>query len=76
MTAYLQQDSFVFSGLKTHTQLAEARSYLLNEQGHIRPYRDFQEKVSKLNKRYNKNYLEAEYEYAIQSAQSIEAWEN
>lgn len=75
MTAYLQQDSFVFSGLKTHTQLAEARSYLLNEQGHIRPYQDFEEKVTKLNKRYNKNYLEAEYEYAVQSAQSVEAWE-
>ncbi len=75
MTSYLQQDSFVFSGLKTHTQLTEVRSYLLNEQGHIRPYKDFEEKVIKLNKRYNKNYLEAEYEYAVQSAQSVEAWE-
>ncbi len=75
MTSYLKQDSFVFSGLKTHTQLAEARSYLLNEEGKVRPYHDFQAKVTKLNERYNKHYLEAEYEYAVQSAQSIETWE-
>ncbi|MFV0289664.1 MAG: phage minor head protein [Mangrovibacterium sp.] len=76
MTAYLQQDSFIFSGLKTHTQLAEARSYLTNADGTVRSYADFQDKVLKLNNRYNKLYLEAEYEYAVQSGQSIEAWQN
>lgn len=76
MRTYLEQDVFVFSQLKIHTQLTEARQYLKDSKGNIRPYYDFEQKVLKLNKQYNKNYLEAEYEFAVHSSQSAANWAN
>lgn len=75
LRSYLEQDVFVFSALKTHSQLTEARSYLKNKNG-ITPYHEFEQKVLKLNKKYNRHYLEAEYEFAVQSAQSADQWNN
>ncbi len=71
---YLDNDAFVFSGLKVHAQLTEARSYLKDENGQIRPYADFEQKILQLNEAYNKTYLEAEYLFATQSAQSAASW--
>lgn len=76
LQSYLERDAFIFSGLKTHQQLAEARSFLKDEKGDIMPYHKFEQKVTKLNTQYNKNYLEAEYEFAVQSAQSVHQWSN
>ncbi|MBP7174059.1 MAG: hypothetical protein KBA33_08355 [Cloacibacterium sp.] len=76
MKGYLEKDAFVFSGLKTHAQLAEARSLLKDESGNIRPYHDFEQKILKLNTNYNQHYLQAEYEFAIQSSQSAANWAN
>lgn len=76
MREYLERDVFVFSGLKTHTQLTEARSKLKDEQGNIRPYYQFEQDILKLNNTYNRNYLEAEYQFAVQSAQSAANWAN
>lgn len=76
MKAYLEKDAFVFSGLKTHAQLTEARSFLKDENGHIVPFYKFEEKVLKLNEKYNKNYLEAEYQFAVSSSQSAANWAN
>lgn len=76
MRTYLEQDVFIFSQLKTHTQLSEARQYLKDNNGNIRSYGQFEQDVLKLNKKYNKNYLEAEYEFAVQSSQSASNWAN
>lgn len=75
LKAYLEKDAFVFSGLRTHAQLADARSYLKDEKGNVRSYNDFEQKVLKLNAQYNQNYLQAEYNFAIQSGLSAEKWE-
>jgi len=75
LKAYLEKDAFIFSGLRTHAQLADARSYLKDEKGNIRSFNDFSQKVSKLNAQYNQNYLQAEYNFAIQSGLSAEKWE-
>ncbi|MCH4828231.1 phage minor head protein [Flavobacterium columnare] len=40
----------------------------------MRPYADFEQKILQLNEAYNKNYLEAEYLFATQSAQSAASW--
>ncbi|WP_288897602.1 hypothetical protein, partial [uncultured Capnocytophaga sp.] len=45
MRTYLEKDVFIFSGLKTHTQLTEARSKLKDEQGNIRPYYQFEQDI-------------------------------
>lgn len=76
LKSYLDKDVFVFSGLKTHQQLADARSYLKDEKGNIRPYHEFEKRIQKLNPQYNKNYLDAEYSFAVQSAISASAWES
>ena len=76
MRAYLEKDVFIFSGLKTHTQLTEARSKLKDDQGNVRPYYQFEQEILKLNNTYNRNYLEAEYQFAVQSAQSAANWAN
>ncbi len=75
LRSYLQQDSFIFSGLRTHAQLAEASSWLLDDKGNIMPYHHFEQKVLELNKKYNKNYLQAEYQFAVHSAQAAHKWE-
>lgn len=75
LKTYLEKDAFIFSGLRTHAQLADARSYLKDEKGNIRSFNDFSQKVSKLNAQYNQNYLQAEYNFAIQSGLSAEKWE-
>lgn len=76
MRDYLEKDVFIFSGLKTHTQLTEARSYLKDENGNIVPYDRFEQKILKLNEQYNRHYLEAEYQFAVHSAQSAANWAN
>lgn len=76
MRDYLEKDVFIFSGLKTHTQLTEARSYLKDESGNIVPYDRFEQKIFKLNEQYNRHYLEAEYQFAVHSAQSAANWAN
>ncbi|MGB0869485.1 MAG: phage minor head protein [Flavobacteriales bacterium] len=76
LKTYLEQDVFVFSALRTHAQLTEARSYLKDEKGDLRPYYQFEQKVLRLNKTYNTNYLEAEYQFAQQSSQSAANWQS
>lgn len=76
MRQYLEQDVFIFSGLKTHAQLTEARSFLKDENGDIVPFYQFEQKILKLNERYNRHYLEAEYEFAAHSAMSASQWAN
>lgn len=73
---HLKQGNLVFSALKTHAQLTQARSFLTDDKGNITPYYQFEQQVLKLNQTYNRNYLEAEYEFAVQSAQSVQAWQN
>lgn len=76
LKSYLDQDAFIFSGLKAHKQLTQARSLLKDEKGAIRPYYQFEQEIVKLNNSYNKLYLEAEYEFAVHSAQSADRWSN
>lgn len=76
MKSYLKKDSFIFSGLKTNAQLAEAYSFLKNGKGEIIPYYEFEQKVLKLNENYNRHYLEAEYQFVQASSQSAANWAN
>lgn len=74
MKEYLEKDAFVFSGLRTHAQLTEARSLLTDESGNMRPYNEFERDILKLNEKYNTLYLEAEYQFAASSSQSAANW--
>ncbi|MCQ2250617.1 MAG: minor capsid protein [Bacteroidales bacterium] len=68
-SAALAQNTFIFSGFKTHQELQEVNSLLHDKDGKLRPFDEFKRDVDKLGKEYNQNYLRAEYNHAVQSAQ-------
>jgi SPP1 gp7 family putative phage head morphogenesis protein len=70
----LHENVFVFSGMKTYHQLAEASQLLTSDTGEIKSFQKFFEDVQKINAAYNQRYLEAEYGFAIHSAQMAVKW--
>lgn len=74
MRTALQSDAFLFGGLKTHAQLFEASKRLLDDNGNLKPFNQLSNEFDKLNVTYNKNYLEAEYEFAVGSSQMAAKW--
>jgi 3-methyladenine DNA glycosylase Tag len=76
MAKSLKADVFLFSGLKTHAQLAEASKLLLTPEGKIKSFSIFSNDLKSIKENYNQNYLEAEYQFAVSSAQSAGNWAN
>jgi len=76
MAKSLKNDVFVFSGLKTNAQLFEASRLLLNEDNKMKSFSEFSRDIKKIKEDYNQNYLEAEYQFAVSSAQSAANWAN
>ena len=76
MLMKLQNDAFIFSGLKTHAQLMQAGSMLRDASGNIRSFESFSHEFNKVNQDYNQNYLQAEYQFAISTSQSAANWAN
>lgn len=70
----LRNDVFVFSGMKTYAQLKEASTLLTTENGDVKPWHQFQQEVLKIHDTYNVNYLQAEHQYAIGTAQSVDKY--
>ncbi|MCW5913965.1 MAG: hypothetical protein KIT66_05105 [Chitinophagaceae bacterium] len=75
MRKALQKNVFYFSGMKTHAQMAEASSKLLDENGNLKPLQKFTDDVKQINEAYNDNYLRAERNFASRSAQSAAKWQ-
>ncbi len=76
MAKSLKEDVFVFSGLKTHAQLAEASKLLMTADGKIKSFSAFSKDVEIVKENYNQHYLEAEYQFAVSSSQSAGNWAN
>ena len=76
MAKSLKEDVFIFSGLKTNAQLAEASRLLLTEDGKIKSFYTFSKDVESIKENYNQKYLDAEYQFAVSSAQSAGNWAN
>lgn len=74
MEKSLKEDVFLFSALKTHAQLAEASQLLLTEDGKVKSFSAFSKDVASIKENYNQKYLEAEYQFAVSSAQSAGNW--
>lgn len=74
MKQKLHNDAFIFSGLKTHAQLMEATSMLLDENGKVKSYEKFAQEFNKVNQAYNQNYLQAEHQFAVSSSQAAANW--
>ncbi|MCX6266837.1 MAG: phage minor head protein [Bacteroidetes bacterium] len=74
MISKLRNDVFVFSACKTHIQLKEIGSKLVDENGKINGYQKFSQEVSAIHKAYNEQYLQAEYIFATSSAEMAAKW--
>ena len=74
MMRSLREDVFVFSGFKTYHQLKEASELLLDEQGHVKSFNKFYQDVSGIREKYNRNWLHAEYNFAVASSQMAAKW--
>ncbi len=70
----LRQNAYVFSGFKAYHELKEASTLLITEDGKIKPFNAFKQDVLKVHEAYNVNYLEAEYNFAVSSAQMAVKW--
>jgi SPP1 gp7 family putative phage head morphogenesis protein len=70
----LLSDVFLFSALRTHAQLFEASRLLKTASGGIKPFNQFAQDIASINKNYNENYLQAEYQFATASALMAQKW--
>lgn len=65
---------YAFSGAKSLTMNAAIVSLITDEDGKIKPFNTFKAEVTELTGLYNENYLKAEYNNAIASAQIANLW--
>lgn len=70
----LSNDAVIFGTLRTHAQLFEANTLLLNRDGKIKSLAQLEHELDKLNITYNNNYIEAERQFAVSSSISADRW--
>jgi SPP1 gp7 family putative phage head morphogenesis protein len=68
----MQQNLYKFSGAKNYAMLEEINQILQKNKS----WNDFKNDVLALNPKYNKNYLQAEWQTAKQSAMQASNWEH
>lgn len=75
MRRALQRSDYIFSGIKTFHELNEAFPSLTDENGERKPFERFLNDVRSIDKTYNRNYLQSEYNFAHSSARIAARWE-
>lgn len=75
MVERLKESNLLFSGFKTFHELNEAFPSLLDADGNRKPFEQFLNDVQKVDETYNSQYLKAEYNFAVASAQMAAKWE-
>ncbi len=75
MRQRLSESNFIFSGFKTFHSLNEAFPSMVDANGDLKPFERFLNDVQKIDRQYNVNYLRAEYNFAVASAESAARWE-
>lgn len=70
----LQKNLYRFSVAKTYQQLEEMQTFLVDEKGQLRSFKDFKEKVETTHETFNRTYLETEYNVAKRSGQAARQW--
>lgn len=76
LTSALEENTFIFSGFKTHAELKEASLLLRGEDGGLKSFEQFKRDVQSINETYNVQYLRAEYSYAEASAHVAMKWKD
>lgn len=71
----LKKNLYAFSGAKTYANLEAINQLLYDNEGKLRPFNEFSQLAKSINRQYNVNYLQAEYQTARTAAQMAEKWE-
>lgn len=74
LTAAINENTFYFSGFKTHHELVEASRLLKGDDGNFKPFEQFRRDVEVIDSTYNRNYLQAEYNFAAAASQMAVKW--
>lgn len=70
----MQQNIYKFSAAKDAAMLIEINNLMYDGKGNLVSFTEFKARVDKLNIKYNKNWLEAEYRTARQSGHNAQFW--
>ena len=70
----LENNAFIFSGLKTFHALREVGLSMVKDDGSIKSFEEFKDDVKQINSKYNTNYLYAEYKHAVGTSQMAAKW--
>jgi len=71
----LKESNYVFSGFKVFHELKETFPSLIDENGNRKPFEQFLNDVQTVHKKYNSQYLRAEYNFAVNSSLMAAKWE-
>lgn len=71
----LRQDLHTFAGFKTYHHLQEVAGRSRNADGTLKSWQEFVADTAKIDDKYNKNWLKAEYAFVQASAQMAAKWE-
>lgn len=75
MLRQLEQDVYQFSMAKTYQQLKAISQALIGEDGKLRTFSQFRIAAAQVNNEFVNQWLQAEYQYAVASAQSAAQWQ-
>lgn len=65
-----KENAAVFSAFKNHQQTEELAALIRDENGKIKPFYKFKKEALKISQNYNVNWLQTEYNTAVQSART------
>nr|DAS82399.1 MAG TPA: minor capsid component [Caudoviricetes sp.] len=71
----LKQDLHTFAGFKTYHHLQEVAGRSRNADGTLKSWQEFVADTAKIDDKYNKTWLKAEYAFVQASAQMAAKWE-
>lgn len=74
MVRHLYRNVYQFSVAKNFAQMRTLTSALIDENGHTRSFSDFMNEAAKIDKKFNVDYLRAEYDTAVNSAEMASHW--
>ncbi len=74
LIAYLRDNIFAFSAAKSFVQRRQMSQALVAADGSVNSFSQFKKQINVINRQYNVNYLNAEYNHAIAAGQMASTW--
>lgn len=75
LTSTLRANIYAFAGAKSFSMQQEVRDQLLDAEGKVKSFSTFRRDAKKIIGQYNENWLSAEFDTAIGSAQMAKKWQ-